>query len=473
MTWPDGDGDGPGDHVIVTDLGFGDAGKGTVVDWLCARAADAGRVPSVVRFNGGAQAAHNVVTDDGRHHTFAQFGAGSFTAGCATHLARTVLVDPFALVAEAVHLESVGVPDPFGRLTVDGDALLTTPYHAVVNQARELARGAGAHGSCGMGIGETVSYAQTRPDIAPRVADCAGANPSRLRRRLHELRDWTHAELTGLSRPAGPGAPAELPAVPEVEDVVAVLRAFGQAARIVDGSWLRVLCARGPVVFEGAQGVLLDEWHGFHPYTTWSTTTAANAEELLAQVGLRGAARRLGVVRCYTTRHGPGPLVTEDAELAAVLPDVHNGTGRWQGRFRVGHFDAVAHRYAVDAAGGVDAVALTHLDVAARLPLRLAFCAGYRIDGECVRRLEPGPPGDLERQAALTERLARAEPLPGVRVAPEEWPDRVAAALGAPVTLTSYGPRAADKMFLPAGRGTAAPAAGPGGRHARLVTTGP
>lgn len=101
-------------------------------------------------------------------------------------------------------------------------------------------------------------------------------------------------------------------------------------------------------MFEGAQGVLLDEWHGFHPYTTWSTTTFGNAETLLAEAAM--TATRLGVVRCYLTRHGPGPLVTEDPTLE--LPDPHNGRNEWQGAFRVGHFDAVALRYAIEVAGG-------------------------------------------------------------------------------------------------------------------------
>ena len=114
----------------MADLGYGDAGKGTVVDWLCSPAARVAGAPgrraphAVVRFNGGAQAAHNVVTADGRHHTFAQFGSGMFTPGVRTHLSRFVLVDPLALAAEAAHLASVGVAGPWDRLTVDRDALL-------------------------------------------------------------------------------------------------------------------------------------------------------------------------------------------------------------------------------------------------------------------------------------------------------------------------------------------------------------
>src|ERR1700754_2874816 len=153
-------------HVMVVDLGFGDAGKGGVVDRLCARGP--GPVHAVVRFNGGAQAAHNVVTTDGRHHTFAQFGSGTFTPGVRTHLSRFMLVDPLALAAEAAHLAAVGVPDALDRLTADAGAPLTTPYHRAANRARATAV---LHGSCGMGIGETAAYALAWDD-APRVGDC-------------------------------------------------------------------------------------------------------------------------------------------------------------------------------------------------------------------------------------------------------------------------------------------------------------
>ncbi|WP_250286034.1 adenylosuccinate synthetase [Frankia sp. CiP1_Cm_nod2] len=469
-------------HVIVVDLGFGDAGKGTVVDHLCARAAARGRpVRAVIRFNGGAQAAHNVVTDDGRHHTFAQIGSGAFTAGTATHLSRHMLVDPLALAAEADHLEAAGVPGPLARLTVHRDALLTTPYHVAANRARERARVPARHGSCGMGIGETAAYALAHPEDSPRAGDCLA--PARLRRVLTTLRDRLADEL---------GPPAV--AAPAVDDCVAAFRAFADAVELVDDGYVGRLLRGGPVVFEGAQGVLLDEWHGFHPYTTWSTTTPANADKLLADAGMAGEALRLGVVRAYTTRHGAGPLVTEDAELTAALPDVHNGTGPWQGAFRVGHFDAVAHRYAVDVIGGVDAIALTHLDSAARLGpaahvgpavyvgsaahidmtarldraarldavarlgaaarRRLAVCRAYEIDGVPVTRLAPRPPGDLVGQARLTSRLARARPVLEPVPDAAAWPGLVGEALEAPVTLLSHGPRSRDKIsYGPRNRG--------------------
>jgi adenylosuccinate synthase len=417
---------------MVVDLGYGDAGKGTVVDWLCSPRDGSARggsarggepVHTVVRFNGGAQAGHNVVTEDGRHHTFAQFGSGTFHPGVRTHLSRFMLVDPLALAAEAGHLAALGVPDALARLTVDRDALLTTPCHRAANQARELARGPGRHGSCGMGIGETARYALSYPDDAPRAGDCAA--PRALGRKLTLLRDRLTDELGPLGTPA-------------VADLGAAYQAFAAAVPLTGPGYLAGVLRQGRVVFEGAQGVLLDEWRGFHPYTTWSTTTFGNAETLLAEAG--ETAVRLGVVRGYLTRHGPGPFVTEDPTLE--LPEPHNRSGQWQGVFRTGHFDAVALRYAVEVAGGVDAVALTHLDAVTGQPVRL--CRRYRVDGRPVARLVPGPERDLTYTERLTASLLRARPEyeePGA-----DWPEVIGEVLGAPVALVSRGPTAADKQ---------------------------
>ncbi|WP_199516762.1 adenylosuccinate synthetase [Nucisporomicrobium flavum] len=395
-------------HIAVADLGYGDAGKGTVVDAICA----SNRIAAVIRFNGGAQAAHNVVAG-GRHHTFAQFGAGTFH-GVPTHLSRFVVVDPLALAAEAASLGN-----PFHLLTVDGEALLATPWHRAANQAAERRRGGARHGSCGMGIGQTMAYALSHAD-APRVADVL--SPARLRRRLAAVRDRLTESYGELD-------------APPLEDVAAAFTAFGATVSIVDGSHLDDLLGQGPCVFEGAQGVLLDEWRGWHPYTTWSTTTFDNVAALCDSF------ERLGVVRTYTTRHGAGPFVTE---APLDLPERHNGVGEWQGAFRVGHFDAVAHRYAVEVAGGVDALAVTHLDAPDRCP-QLRVCTSYDVAGARWDRIEPGPFQVLEHQARLTGALAGARPRDLHR--PVDWAGEIGDLLGAPVRLESWGPDRADKRL--------------------------
>ncbi|WP_150242400.1 adenylosuccinate synthetase [Nocardiopsis quinghaiensis] len=449
--WADG-------HAAVVDLGFGDAGKGVTVDLLCARR----RFGAVVRANGGAQAAHNVVAPDGRHHTFAQFGAGTLAPDgpVPTHLSRFVVVDPLALAAEAGHLAALGVPDPFSLVTVDRRALISTPWHRAANQARERARGGGRHGSCGMGVGEAMAYALARPEDAPTVGDCA--HPARLRRKLRRLADHLDAVRrqltrtgTGSSGPPGGSGPVSGPADPDVEECVEAYLAFTRGVRLVDEGYLPRLLARSPVVFEGAQGVLLDEWHGFHPYTTWSTTTTANPLTLLAEAGRPGDARRIGVVRTYTTRHGAGPLVAEDPALGAVLAEPHNGTHPWQGAFRVGHFDAVAHRYAVAATGGVDSLVVTHTDSSVRAGGRLRWCAGYTApDGsplepspaEAPAPTRPGTAVDGASHLARQERLARAllAARPVLSAMPASPAEAVGEALGLPLEAVFGGPTRAD-----------------------------
>ena len=154
-------------YVSLLGLGFGDCGKGLFTDHLCG----ALQAHTVVRFNGGAQAGHNVVLADGRHHTFSQFGAGSFHAGVGTVLASPVVVHPTALRVEEAALRRMGVEDAFSRLLIDARCRVTTPFHQAAGRLREWVRGEGAHGSCGVGVGETVRHALASPDEALHYGD--------------------------------------------------------------------------------------------------------------------------------------------------------------------------------------------------------------------------------------------------------------------------------------------------------------
>lgn len=381
-------------HVIVVGLGFGDEGKGAVVDALCAR----GPVTAVVRFNGGAQAAHNVVVD-GRHHTFSQYGSGTL-AGVPTHLSQHVLVEPIALATETRALAALGVPDPLTLLTAHADALLTTPLHIAANRAREDARGADRHGSCGKGIGETAWYSLLAgarpgsvvehqevlgvPGSAPTVGDCL--RPRLLRQKLDTLARFYEPLI-------GDGT--------HVDDLIHLYTAFADAVRIVDGDHVGLLADTGRLVFEGAQGVLLDETHGFHPHTTWSTTTPRNALTLLSG----RPSRVVGVTRTHHTRHGAGPFPTEDPALDR--PELHNDTGPYQGAWRTGHFDAVLFRHAL-ARARPDALAVTHRDAPAGMVATAYKTSTGRITtlplgadttflNQCTPELEPLPPDWFDR----------------------------------------------------------------------------
>jgi adenylosuccinate synthase len=404
--------------AALVGLGFGDCGKGLFTDALCRR----WPVHTVVRFNGGAQAGHNVVLPDGRHHTFSQFGAGTFVPGVRTLLAAAVVVHPTALLVEAAYLHRAGVGDALSRLAIDARCRVTTPYHQAAGRLRERLRGAHAHGSCGVGVGETVAHALARPDAALRYADLA--HPSHAREKLDAIRRTLAAQF-------------DLRACdPRDEDVRALHddaiaeRWLEQARRLVlqvapadEAAVAGRLAGEGTVLFEGAQGVLLDESRGFHPHTTWSDVTPGGAEAVLASAGLRAPVLRLGVVRAYLTRHGAGPLPTHDRALDA-LAEPHNADSGWQGAFRRGHPDGVLLRYAVEAAGPFDGLLVSHLDAFDR-GVALRWCSSYRatpdvddaatcrrdgVDAQRIVGLEPGAPGDLVHQERLTALLRRVQP---------------------------------------------------------------
>jgi adenylosuccinate synthase len=447
---------------IVVDLGFGDAGKGTLTDWLVRRHG----ARRVVRFNGGAQAGHNVVTEDGRHHTFAQFGAGSFVPGVRTHLARTTVLHPLAMLVEARYLARKGVPDALDRTTVSERAQVITPFHQAAGRLRELARGQGRHGTCGVGVGETVRDALAHPDEALHAGDLK--RPEVLLRKARRAQERLREELCEVRRAARafPQAEPELSLLEDSEAAsrwVGAVEALRPEERVVDDAWLGSELGEGVTVFEGAQGVLLDEWWGFHPHTTWSTCTFDNALELLREHVFEGPVHRLGVLRSYATRHGEGPLPTELLALAPSLPEPHNDAAGWQGAFRVGGFDAVLARYALAACGGIDALAVTHLD---RLTERWPVCTSYRAPPGCdagsferdasdparVTALRLGIRGDLEYQERLTRGLLQCRPWGeelelGSTADPrtERFVSWLEASLDVPVRVTSHGPTAGDK----------------------------
>ncbi|MBX3001698.1 MAG: adenylosuccinate synthetase [Caldilineaceae bacterium] len=429
---------------LTVDLGFGDAGKGSMVDFL-VRAEDA---HTVVRYNGGAQAAHRVVTADGRAHIFSQFGSGTL-AGARTHLSRFMLLDPLAMATEAQHLQGLGVADPLAGTTIDRRAPVITPFHRAINRLRELARGDQRHGSCGVGIGETMIDFLQHGEKVIFAGDLARRDS--LAGKLRFVREVNLAKLASIQDqlPDSERVDRERDLLldPTTLDwLMDAYSGFAANADLVAGSHLHNLL-RGPgtVIFEGAQGVLLDEWRGFHPHTTWSTTTLANADQLLAEAGYTGNVTRLGITRAYTTRHGAGPLVSEDAELTHLLPDRANVHGEWQQGFRVGWLDLVLLRYALDVVGRLDGLAVTCLDRLSILS-EIKLCAEYQLETFNVRRILPGAePHDLAYQTQITRTLARCQPIYRAVAHPLDLLPVIEDRLGTSVRWISCGERAADK----------------------------
>ena len=454
--------------IIVADLGFGDAGKGTVIDALTR----AHTAHTIVRYNGGPQAAHNVVTPDGRHHTFAQFGSGMFLPWTRTLLSRFMIINPLNMLSEARHLRELGVTDAFARTLIDRHALVITPFQRTLNRLRELARADARHGSCGEGIGECMADALAHEDAVLRFGDLQ--DRATTIKKLHWLRDLKYPQFTALSRqlPISETIRRECMTFMHsrsIEDCADVFTYLAQQVRVVDEEDIRtVFDQSGTILFEGAQGVLLDENYGFAPYTTWSTTTFANAETVLRECDYQGEVHKLGVVRAYAPRHGAGPFPSEDETLTAVLPEPHNSWNDWQRAFRVGHLDLVMTRYALDMVGRPDSLAVTHLDRIDVLPA-WKLCHAYTYqgeqedasdffawDGDSITRIKVHTPLDLTHQERLTERLWSCkpqyrEPMPAEKRSIAHWTAYVSCLeqqLAIPVSLASFGMTASEKRFF-------------------------
>ncbi len=434
--------------ILTVDLGFGDAGKGSIVDFLTRHH----KAHTVIRYNGGAQAGHRVVTSGSspQEHVFSQFGSGTL-AGASTHLSRFMLLDPLAMVAEAAHLQTLGIAHPFGITTIDQQALVITPFQRAVNRLKELARGNQRHGSCGMGIGETKYDHLTHGQQVLVAGDLK--NRDCLHKKLQFLRQVNLEKLQRFQEalPDGPETAVELSLLTDPDEIDFLMAEFGEfaaKAQIVPGDYLHtILQQQGTVIFEGAQGVLLDEWLGFHPHTTWSTITLENADLLLREADYDGDVSRLGITRAYATRHGAGPFVTEDVNLAKQLLDPRNGFDSWQEGFRVGWLDLLMLRYARDVVGRLDSLAVTCLDRLKQLS-ELKYCDHYQFETLRVDQImKTNKPQSLDYQAQITKNLKRCKPILTNVGDIAELPGVIEAKLGVPVEIVSWGETAVDKQF--------------------------
>jgi adenylosuccinate synthase len=442
---------------ITVDLGFGDSGKGTIVDALVPQVG----AKLVIRYNGGAQAGHNVVdANTGHHHTFSQFGSGTFTPGVRTLLSAYTYVNPLTMEKEEAHLASKGVTNAWNRMHIDRRALITTPYHRAINRLREMARGNAAHGSCGMGVGETYTWACRLGELALRAGDILGTKvmESKLET-LNSLAKGCLRELTPDLNWADPVVAHEASTLDISPNQIADhFKAWARKVEIMDEMQVASLINDSEtVVFEGAQGALLDEAWGFHPYTTWTDTTTCNAHLILQEAEFRDEIVSIGVVRVYMTRHGAGPLPTEDAELTMAFKDRYNPTNPWQRAFRCGWFDVPAIHYAKTFVGHIDGLAITHLD-AVEKHARWMFCPKYDkpVYGDLSfnRNRAAGPLGFYDKTGfigmdGLTKRVLKAEPvlsaLPGAKA--EDIVDTIGLYTSLPLVATSSGPTRADKKF--------------------------
>jgi adenylosuccinate synthase len=406
--------------VIVVGVQWGDEGKGKIVDLLTEKAR------YVVRWAGGANAGHTLVVD-GKKYVTRLIPSGILREGVTCVLGEGMVIDPAVLVDEIRTFRAQGFISSASDLVVAERAHLTMPHHLEIDRLRE--ERPGGIGTTKKGIGPT--YESKAARIGLRVGDLL--RPERFRARLDAqlaALSFYVRELGGALPDAGEVARKYLALAEEIRPFV------GDASRTVHQAIVR----GENVLFEGAQGVLLDIDHGTFPFVTSSSTTAGGACAGLG-IGPTKIDRVVGVVKGYATRVGAGPFPTELTEdIGELLRKRGHEYGSVTGRpRRCGWLDLAAVRLAIRISG-IEALAVTKLDVMAGLD-RVRLCTGYRLGGRTLDEM----PVDLDDLAAAEPVM---EELPGwteqsgttIPAAAAAFVDRVSALTGVPVWATSWGP---------------------------------
>ena len=364
-------------NVAVVGSQWGDEGKGKIVDWLSERA------DVVVRFQGGHNAGHTLVID-GVTYKLSLLPSGIVRPGKLSLLGNGVVIDPWALLEEIDTVSAQGVAVDPDRLRIADNAALILPMHRELDNLREAASGSGRIGTTGRGIGP--AYEDKVGRRAIRAGDLV--HPEVLRSRIGRALQHHNALRGGLAAAAIDGealfdslmeiAPRIAPYLERVWERLDRLRRDGKR-----------------ILYEGAQGAMLDVDHGTYPFVTSSNTVAGQAAIGSGQ-GPGAIGYVLGITKAYTTRVGAGPFPTEqDNETGARLGERGHEFGTVTGRpRRCGWFDAVMVRQSIKV-GGINGIALTKLDVLDGFE-RLRICTGYRLKGETIHHF---PSGESEQAA--------------------------------------------------------------------------
>lgn len=422
-------------NVVVVGSQWGDEGKGKIVDWLSERA------DVVVRFQGGHNAGHTLVVGDVTYK-LALLPSGIVRPGKLSIIGNGVVVDPWALMEEIERVTALGVEISSKNLRIADNAPLILPLHRNLDLAREKAAGNQKIGTTGRGIGPAYEDKVARRAI--RAGDLA--DPDTLGDKIDALLFHHNALLRGMAMP-------EVDRQGLLDDLAAITP---RLLPFVDTTWRTLDRARREgrrILFEGAQGTMLDIDHGTYPFVTSSNVVAAQAAVGSGQ-GPGAIDYVLGITKAYTTRVGSGPFPTElQDDTGRMLGERGHEFGTNTGRpRRCGWFDAVLVRQAVRV-NGINGIALTKLDVLDGFE-SLKVCTGYKLDGETIRHL----PAATIRQERVEPVYETFEGWSESTFGARSWADlpataikyirRIEELIEAPVALLSTSPQRDDTILV-------------------------
>jgi adenylosuccinate synthase len=422
-------------NVAVVGAQWGDEGKGKLVDWLSERA------DVVVRFQGGHNAGHTLVID-GVTYKLSLLPSGIVRPGKLSVIGNGVVIDPWALAAEIDKLSSQGVDISRLNLRIAGNATLILPLHRELDQIREAAAGAGKIGTTGRGIGP--AYEDKVGRRAIRVNDLADL--STIGPKVERLLVHHNALRRGMGQPEVKAAGL----ISQLAEIAPRVLPFSDAV----WSLLDDMKREGKrILFEGAQGILLDIDHGTYPYVTSSNTVAGQAAAG-SGLGPSSIGYVLGIAKAYTTRVGSGPFPTEqENEVGEYIGQRGREFGTVTGRKRrCGWFDSVLVRQAIKTSG-IHGIALTKLDVLDGLE-EIKVGIGYELDGRKLDRL----PAAEEAQKRVVPVYESFEGWKGTTAGARSWAQLPAQAIKyvkyleelieCPVALLSTSPERDDTILM-------------------------
>lgn len=421
-------------NVTVIGAQWGDEGKGKIVDWLADRA------DAVVRFQGGHNAGHTLVVGD-TTYKLSLLPSGIVT-GTLSIIGNGVVLDPWHLKSEIEKLEGQGVQITTENFAIADNCPLILPIHRDLDALRETAAGAGKIGTTGRGIGP--AYEDKVGRRAIRVCDLAHLDD--LGPQLDRLCAHHDALRAGFGEP-----PVDRERL--LDELKEIAPSVLQYAQPVWKRLKKVRKAGARILFEGAQGVLLDVDHGTYPFVTSSNTVSGTAASG-SGLGPNATGFVLGIVKAYTTRVGSGPFPTElEDEIGQGIGERGHEFGTVTGRKRrVGWFDAVIVRQSC-AISGVTGIALTKIDVLDGLP-KVKICTGYRLNGKVLDYF----PSHAASQAAVEPIYEEMDGWAESTVGARSWADlpanaikyiqRVQELIETPVALVSTSPQRDDTILV-------------------------